>query len=148
MISEEDGGAGALATLLRGYKADAAIITEPTNLAIVSAQGGSLVFRLTVTGRSAHACMRNEGVSALEKFLPIHAAILEHERQHHEAIDHPLYQGFENRAPINIGTSAPETGQAPCRNQSWSRDGPDWSRGRHSTDQNGTGGGGRCEHGR
>ncbi|HYP61159.1 MAG TPA: peptidase [Thermomicrobiales bacterium] len=103
VISEEDGGAGALATLLRGYKADAAIITEPTNLAIVSAQGGSLVFRLTVTGRSAHACLRNEGVSALEKFLPIHAAILEHERQHHEAIDHPLYQRFENRAPINIG---------------------------------------------
>jgi acetylornithine deacetylase len=103
VISEEDGGAGALATLLRGYKADAAIITEPTNLAIVSAQGGSVVFRLTVTGRSAHACLRNEGVSAFEKFLPIHAAILEHENQHHEAIDHPLYQRFENRAPINIG---------------------------------------------
>lgn len=104
VISEEDGGAGALATILRGYTADGAIITEPTNLAIISAQGGSLVFRLTITGRSAHACVRNEGVSALEKFLPIHAAILEHERQHHEAIDHPLYERFANRAPINIGT--------------------------------------------
>jgi acetylornithine deacetylase len=103
VISEEDGGAGALATILRGYTADAAIITEPTNLAIISAQGGSLVFRLTITGRSAHACMRNEGVSALEKFLPIHTAILEHERRHHESIVHPLYQRFGNRAPINIG---------------------------------------------
>ena len=104
VISEEDGGAGALATILRGYTADAAIITEPTNLAIISAQGGSVVFRLTITGRSAHACVRNEGVSALEKFLPIHAAILEHEQQHHNAIVHPLYQHFANRAPINIGT--------------------------------------------
>src|SRR3954452_16624344 len=30
VISEEDGGAGSLATILRGYTADAAIITEPT----------------------------------------------------------------------------------------------------------------------
>ena len=104
VISEEDGGAGALATILRGYTADAAIITEPTNLAIIPAQGGSLVFRLTITGLSAHACVRNEGVSALEKFIPIHTAILAHERGHHEAITHPLYQRFENRAPINIGT--------------------------------------------
>jgi acetylornithine deacetylase len=103
VISEEDGGAGALATILRGYTADAAIITEPTELAIVRAQGGSLVFRLTVTGRSAHACMRNEGVSALEKFLPIHAALLAHEQAHHDAISHPLYERFANRAPINIG---------------------------------------------
>ena len=106
VISEEDGGAGTLATILRGYRADAAIITEPTKLAIVPAQGGSLVFRLTITGRSAHACVRNEGVSALEAFLPIHAAILDHERSHHDEITHPLYRPFANRAPINIGTVA------------------------------------------
>jgi acetylornithine deacetylase len=34
-ISEEDGGAGALAAVLRGYVADGALISEPTNLAIV-----------------------------------------------------------------------------------------------------------------
>jgi len=39
-ISEEDGGAGALAAVLRGYIADGALISEPTNLAIVTAQGG------------------------------------------------------------------------------------------------------------
>ena len=104
VISEEDGGAGALAALLRGHIADAAIITEPTNLAIVPAQGGSLVFRLTVTGRSAHAAVRNEGISALEQFIKIHAAILDLEQRHHNAITHSLYQGFANRAPINIGT--------------------------------------------
>ena len=117
VISEEDGGAGALASLLRGHTADAAIITEPTSLAIIPAQGGSLVFRLTITGRSAHACVRNEGVSAIEKFIYLHEAILAHERAHHEAITHPLYQRFANRAPINIGTiragnwpsSVPET---------------------------------------
>lgn len=103
VISEEDGGAGALATILRGYSADAAIITEPTELAIITAHGGSLVFRMHITGRSAHAAVRNEGVSALEKFIPIHQAILDHEMEHHRAITHPLFADFVNRAPINIG---------------------------------------------
>ncbi|HEV8043584.1 MAG TPA: M20/M25/M40 family metallo-hydrolase, partial [Rubrobacter sp.] len=70
-VGEENGGLGALSTVLRGYRADAALITEPTRLALVPAQGGSLVFRLTLAGRSAHAAVREEGVSALEKFVPI-----------------------------------------------------------------------------
>ena len=45
VISEEDGGAGALAAVLNGTRADAAIISEPTRRAIVPAQGGSLMFR-------------------------------------------------------------------------------------------------------
>ena len=47
-VGEEDGGVGALSTILRGYRADAALITEPTRLALVPAQGGSLVMRLTI----------------------------------------------------------------------------------------------------
>ena len=104
VISEEDGGAGTLAAILRGHTADAAIITEPTQGNIVTAQGGSLVFRLTVTGKSAHACVRDEGVSAIEKFALLHHALLDHEAAHHAAIDHPLYRPLPNRAPINIGT--------------------------------------------
>ena len=144
VISEEDGGAGALATLLRGHTADAAVITEPTNLAIVPAQGGSLVFRLTVTGLSAHAAVRNEGVSALEKFIKIHAAILEHEQRHHSAITHPLYQGFVNRAPINIRHSPfrqlakLRTGIACCRGSGRTGPGRD-----PRSDQSGTDGGGQ-----
>jgi len=103
VISEEDGGAGALATILRGYKADGVIITEPTQLSIITAHGGSLVFRITISGRAAHACVRNEGVSAIEKFIPIHAALLDLEMEHHRAITHPLFADFINRAPINIG---------------------------------------------
>ncbi|MER3486334.1 MAG: acetylornithine deacetylase, partial [Chloroflexota bacterium] len=76
VIAEEDGGAGTLAAILRGYTADAAIITEPTNLAVIPAQGGSLVFRLRIQGKSAHACVRNEGVSAIEKFFVIYQALL------------------------------------------------------------------------
>ena len=104
VIAEEDGGAGALAAVLRGYRADAAIITEPTGLAVVPAQGGSLVFRLHVPGRSAHAAVRNEGVSAVEKFALLHRALLDFEARRNAAIDHPLYADIANKVPINIGT--------------------------------------------
>ena len=103
VISEEDGGAGALATILRGHRADAAIITEPTRLAVIPAQGGSLVFRLHVQGRSAHACVRDEGVSAIEKYYLLHQAMAAFERQRNASIDHPLYAQIDNKIPINIG---------------------------------------------
>ena len=102
-VGEENGGLGALSTVLRGYRADAALITEPTRLALVTAQGGSLVFRLSVPGRSAHAAVRDEGVSALEKFVPIFESLRELEQERNAVLRHPLYEGIQNKVPINVG---------------------------------------------
>jgi len=102
-VGEESGGLGALSTVLRGYRADAALITEPTRLRLVPAQGGSLVFRLTVPGRSAHAAVRDEGISALEKFIPIFEELRALERERNATLSHPLYDGMENKVPINVG---------------------------------------------
>jgi acetylornithine deacetylase len=102
-VGEENGGLGALSTVLRGYRADAAIITEPTRLALVPAQGGSLVFRLKIPGRSAHAAVRDEGVSALEKFVPIFENLRELEQERNGVLSHPLYDTVRNKVPINIG---------------------------------------------
>jgi acetylornithine deacetylase len=103
-VSEEDGGAGALSAVLRGYVADGAIITEPTDLTIVPAQGGSLMFRLHVSGLAAHACVRDEGVSAIENFAYLHRGLLAFESRHNDEIAHPLYANIRNKAPLNIGT--------------------------------------------
>ena len=100
---EEDGGVGAVATILRGYAADAAIITEPTRLALVIACEGSLVFRITVHGESAHAAARDEGVSAFEKFIPIFQDLQAFERERNASLHHPLYDGIVNKVPINVG---------------------------------------------
>jgi acetylornithine deacetylase len=102
-VGEENGGLGALSTVLRGYRADAALITEPTRLALAPAQGGSLVFRLTVPGRSAHAAVRDEGVSALEKFVPIFEELIRLEEQRNATLRHPLYEHLRNKVPINVG---------------------------------------------
>jgi acetylornithine deacetylase len=102
-VGEEDGGLGALSTILRGYRADAVLIAEPTRLALVPAQGGSLVFRLTVPGKSAHAAVRDEGVSALEEFIPLFQALQALERERNATLRHPLYDAIVNKVPINVG---------------------------------------------
>jgi acetylornithine deacetylase len=103
-VGEEDGGFGALGTVLRGHRADAVVITEPTRLAVVTAQAGCLVFRLTVPGRSAHGAMRDAGVSAIEKFLPIFQDLLACEAERNRSLAHPLYDHVANKIPINVGT--------------------------------------------
>ncbi len=102
-VGEENGGLGALSTMLRGHRADAALISEPTNLEVVIAGGGSLVFRITVHGKSAHGAARNQGVSAVEKFYPILHDLLAWEAERNRDLSHPLYDGYENKFPISIG---------------------------------------------
>jgi acetylornithine deacetylase len=102
-VGEEDGGLGALSSVLRGYRADAVVITEPTNLRLIPAHVGSLVFRLTITGRNAHAAMRDAGVSAFETFVPIFHDLQAFERERNETQHHPLFDQYPNKMPINVG---------------------------------------------
>ncbi len=103
VIGEEDGGLGTFAALARGYRGDGAIVCEPTQLEVVPAHAGVTLFRITVTGRAAHGAVRQEGVSAFHKFLPIHEALLSLERRRNGALRHPLYEGIGLPWPLSIG---------------------------------------------
>ncbi len=87
VVGEEDGGLGAFATLRRGHRGDAAVITEPTSAKMITATAGALTFRIEITGKSAHGSMRKEGQSAFESFLPVHAALVELEHERNSRID-------------------------------------------------------------
>lgn len=102
-VGEEDGGLGALSLVLRGYRPDGVVLPEPTDRALVIAQGGSLVFRITVHGKAAHGANRNQGESAIEHFYPIFHALLDWERERNATISHPLYDHMENKFPISVG---------------------------------------------
>jgi len=103
VIEEESGGAGTLATLLRKYKADAAIIPEPTNMKLFIKQQGSMWFRVTVEGLSAHGGTRYEGVSAIEQAWKIHAGILALEKKRNANVTDPLLKHIPIPSPINVG---------------------------------------------
>ncbi|WCN37549.1 peptidase [Aneurinibacillus uraniidurans] len=103
VIEEESGGAGTLATVLRGYTADAAIIPEPTGMKIFPKQQGSMWFRIRVRGWAAHGGTRYEGVSAIEKSLLVIEAVRSLEQKRNETINDPLYAATPIPIPINIG---------------------------------------------
>jgi acetylornithine deacetylase len=104
VIGEESGGVGTLTTIVKGFKADAAIITEPTRLHLCPVQSGALTFRIRVSGRAIHACMKPHGVSAIEKFYAVLESVQELERKRHVAYRNPLYEDPNNIAPVNFGT--------------------------------------------
>jgi acetylornithine deacetylase len=102
VIGEEDGGLGTYALLKRGWDADACIIPEPTSLDIAPGNSGALTFRMTVSGLATHASRRLSGVSAIEKFIPVFAAIRRLEACRNE-VKHPLMQRWELPIPIELG---------------------------------------------
>jgi acetylornithine deacetylase len=99
---EEDGGLGTYAMLRRGWRADACVVPEPTGLDLVTANAGALTFRLRVPGRATHASRRSEGVSAIEKFLPVLAALQSLEAARNTSVD-PLMGRWPLAYPLSIG---------------------------------------------
>jgi len=103
VIEEEAGSAGTLACVLRGYKADAAILPEPSVFKICPATQGSTWFRVNLYGLSAHGGKRYEGVSALEKLPQVISTIQQLEIYRNEKYAHPLYKDVPIPFCINIG---------------------------------------------
>jgi acetylornithine deacetylase len=68
---EAGGGGGTLACLLKGYRANAMLNTEPF-LKIAVAHPGILYFRVKVQGKSIHAGRSHLGINAVGKMIPIY----------------------------------------------------------------------------
>lgn len=105
VIEEEaGGGGGTLALLMQGYVPDAAVVSEPSKLKVWIGSGGVLYFRITVTGKSAHAGNAHLGVNAISHLIPIYQALekLGAERGRRRA---PLYEkGSQGQScHLNLG---------------------------------------------
>jgi acetylornithine deacetylase len=102
VVGEEDGGIGTFAMAERGYRADAAYVLEPTRLRIIPASSGALSFRLRIRGQSAHASVRYEGISAIDKFELIEVRLRQLERSLNQQ-PHPLFRHYPIAYPLSIG---------------------------------------------
>ena len=107
VVGEEAGGVGAAAAALDNpypFERDAAFIAEPTELSPVVACEGSVMKRLELAGRSAHAATPWRGEDVLDHFDAIRDAFEELAAEREERVTHPLYESFPAKWPVVCGT--------------------------------------------
>lgn len=101
VIEEECTGNGALACLVAGYTADAALIPEPSQECVMTAQIGVMWMAIEVFGVPVHASRAQEGIAATEfaQYLVDELRALERQWNQPE-VRHPMY--CEHAHPINF----------------------------------------------
>ena len=102
VVEEECTGNGALACVLAGHTADAAILTEPTRGAVWNAQVGVLWFQVRVVGLPAHAGDAPEGANAIEASMAVIEALRGLEAELN-ADKPPLYAAYPHPINLNVG---------------------------------------------
>jgi len=104
VIDEEEASAGTRVLLERGVRAEMAIVTEPTELAVMPAHRGFVWIEIVVEGRAAHGSRYDLGVDAIR-----HAGLLLAELDAHapgaqhvgkDAGDRPLPRGSGHKRRV------------------------------------------------
>jgi acetylornithine deacetylase len=104
VTEEESTGNGALATLLRGYRADAALIPEPTGHSITRCHTGTLWFRLRVRGVPVHVAVAQSGTNAILAALHLIQALQAHTAElNRAATAHRWYATVPDPIKFNPG---------------------------------------------
>ena len=101
VIDEEAGvGNGTLASLLRGYRADACIVTEATELAICNSMRAGLYWRITVEGKASHGVEKWKGVDAIHLGFKLLDSLKSLEESLAATESHPLYKEYAIQVPV------------------------------------------------
>ncbi len=104
VIDEEVSGHGTLDTVIRGYKADAGISGETSDLAVQPACIGRIWFEIEVHGKPVGIQKRYEGISGIELGNKIVEAVNALEAKRIATVSHPLYPNALDSMPCMIGS--------------------------------------------
>lgn len=124
VVEEESTGNGALATHLRGYRADAVLIPEPEDEKLVRANTGVLWFTVEVRGVPVHVREMGAGANAIDATYRVVAALRELEarwnaekdaHRHFEAEDHPINLNIGKIEGGDWASSVPAWCRIDCR---------------------------------
>lgn len=118
VVEEECTGNGSLAALLRGYTADAVIISEPEEDALVRANVGVLWFTVRVTGNPTHPREMANGFNAIDAAFNVMQAlrVLEQTWNDRKA-EHPYFEDLDH--PINFNFGEIRGGDWPSSVPAW-----------------------------
>lgn len=104
VIEEECTGNGALATVQRGYTADAAVIPEPFDHTLLTAQLGVLWLRVTVQGKPTHVLEATAGVDAIRAAWRLTEELRRMEAEMNAPeVRHPAYADAVHPINVNVG---------------------------------------------
>jgi acetylornithine deacetylase len=104
VVDEEVSGHGTLDTVIRGYKADAGISGETSDLAVQPACIGRIWFEIEIHGKPAGIQKRYEGISGIELGNRIAKAVADLEAKRVATVTHPLYPNALDSLPCMIGS--------------------------------------------
>lgn len=112
LVADEEFNSIGTEQVLARVAADAAIITEPTNLALVTAHRGFAWFTLELEGRAAHGSMPHEGVDAIAHAGLVMRAIDDLRNRYesappHELLGHSAVRVSEIHGGVDAATVAP-----------------------------------------
>ena len=103
VVDEEVSGHGTLDTVIRGYRADAGISGETSDLAVQPACIGRIWFEIAIPGKPAGIQKRYEGVSGIDLGNKIVKAVQDLEAKRVATVSHPLYPNALDSLPCMIG---------------------------------------------
>ena len=104
VTEEESTGNGALSTMIRGYRADACLIPEPTANTLSRAQVGAIWFRLGVRGMPVHVAYSETGTSAILSAMHLVRAFQDYTKAlNAKAIENAWFGEVKNPIKFNVG---------------------------------------------
>jgi succinyl-diaminopimelate desuccinylase len=107
LVDEESAQAGSRALVANGFKADLAIVGEPTRLNVVTAHKGAVWIRVETHGKAAHGALPHLGRNAVHSMAAIIEAFESDYRAQLAKRKHPLLgQATSNLGVIRGGTQA------------------------------------------
>jgi acetylornithine deacetylase len=113
VVEEEFGGNGALAMIRQGYKADAVLVGESTEMQIHPANRGAIWFRIEIEGLPRHMGRKHEGISAIDLSYKVIQALYEYEKR--IVAESAGYPGFERYAtPVQVNVGMLNSGEWPA----------------------------------
>ncbi len=124
VVEEEATGNGALMTHLRGYKADAALVPEPSGETLTRANVGVVWFQLEVRGVPVHVQRMGTGANAIDAAYRVIAELRQMEAEWNaKKGDLDYFQHIEKPINLNIGkieggdwaSSVPSWCKVDCR---------------------------------
>jgi acetylornithine deacetylase len=117
VVDEECNSLGTQALLQRGYRAEGAIVLEPTNLQLVVAHKGYAWFEIVTHGRAAHGSLPGEGRDAIRMMGRVLVALDEMEKRLASRPPHARLGNASLHASLISGGQELSSYPAECRLQ-------------------------------